>query len=167
MDLHPIIVHFPVALFTLYGLFELLRFKKLTSLNEWAVTKAVLVCFGVLSSFVALATGDLAGESFENGRLGLLAETHSSLAVITVVFYAIVLAITLGGLIRRYHLTIPNLLQPLITLLDKLYRQSWLMVILALIGLALITVTGALGGALAFGPGVDPLATFFFNALVR
>jgi hypothetical protein len=38
---------------------------------------------------------------------------------------------------------------------------------LALIGVLAITITGALGGVIAFGPDIDPAATFFYNLLVK
>ena len=63
MNLHPIFVHFPIALLTLYTLCELLRFKKIKDHPAWFYLKAVLIICGTLGAAAALLTGDGAKEA--------------------------------------------------------------------------------------------------------
>ena len=58
MDLHPIIVHFPVALLTLYGIFELFSVRRIARKPYWFYVKAVLVIFGALGALAAWLTGE-------------------------------------------------------------------------------------------------------------
>ena len=56
MNLHPIFVHFPIALFTLYALLECARFKKLQEQTYYFYLKAFLVITGGLASSAAYIT---------------------------------------------------------------------------------------------------------------
>ena len=40
MNIHPIFVHFPIALLTLYSLAELIRWRRITELAYWFYVKA-------------------------------------------------------------------------------------------------------------------------------
>ncbi len=169
MDLHPIFVHFPIAFFTLYSALEIIPWSKLQEKVEYFWLKFGILIAGVLSAPVTLMSGDAASEGFEVGKLSRLVETHEALAQLTVIVYVVILVLSGARILTLInHPLIAN--QPtvnkFVTLLNKI-NQRYVLAILALIGLILITVTGALGGAIAFGLGVDPLADYFYKLLVN
>ncbi len=174
MNLHPIFVHFPVALLTLYALLELARFKKL---NEWVsffYIKASFVIFGTLGSFAAFISGDVIEHQFGVGDARALVETHATWAVGTIWIFVIISAAYITALIRRsgkfQTLLAHKLIAPiwkLLTWLSDMLLKKNLVLMLAIIGLLAVTVTGALGGAIAYGPDIDPAAQFFYNLLVK
>lgn len=147
MDLHPIIVHFPVALLTLYAVFELVRFRKVLEKPYWFYIKAALVVFGALGAAAAYLTGpDVHGSA--------LVSMHSNFATITLIIFTILGLNYLNEWLKRegkkhFSKSLP----------------SWLIVLLALAGLAAVTITGGLGGAIAYGTGFDPFMAPIFKLL--
>lgn len=65
MNIHPLFVHFPIALLTVYAVAELLRFKRLTSQVWWWNVKTLLLGVGLLGGFATLQTGEIAEELIE------------------------------------------------------------------------------------------------------
>jgi len=79
MLLHPMLVHFPIALFITSVLFDLL--------GIW------LTALGVLTGLAAFASGDLAAEAAEKAGIAeSLIETHEHLAGATVGLFGALLA---------------------------------------------------------------------------
>jgi len=70
MNVHPIFVHFPIALLTIYALLELIQFKKVTSWNPWFYIKASFVVFGAIGTYAALFTGGTDRRSVPRWRGG-------------------------------------------------------------------------------------------------
>jgi hypothetical protein len=174
MNLHPIFVHFPIALLTLYALLELARFKKLAHWEPFFYIKMAIVFFGSLGTLPSLMSGEAIEHQFETGNLGTLVETHAAWATGTAWLFFV---ITLGYLITwvnrtgafpraTQHRIISPFWKLLTKLGDALIKRN-LVVALALIGLFAVTVTGALGGAIAYGPDIDPAAQFFYNLLIK
>ncbi len=115
MNIHPLFVHFPIALLTLYALFEIFipikirAFKLLKKENTvfykwlidpvWNSIKAFLVIAGTLIAFPTLQTGELAEEVFRDAatspelfhqsQVAQLIEVHSTFANITVGIFAV------------------------------------------------------------------------------
>jgi hypothetical protein len=54
----------------------------------------------------------------------------------------------------------------LINLANKLLEFK-IIILLALLGLVLITITGGLGGAMVYGPNADPFFKPVFELLIR
>jgi hypothetical protein len=90
-----------------------------------------------------------------------LIEAHSLFAGIS---QNIFIALTILYLAQRYAYAkdtaiakaFPPILQKIIEFISMLRKKLFLAPILAVLGLAAITITGALGGAIVHGPGVDP-----------
>ncbi|KHO51327.1 MAG: hypothetical protein QT04_C0044G0036 [archaeon GW2011_AR11] len=61
LNIHPIFVHFPIALLSLYAVMVLIRFRKVMGLPYWSYAKAILAIAGTLGAFAALQTGSLVG----------------------------------------------------------------------------------------------------------
>jgi|SRR3989344_4725701 len=138
MDLHPVIVHFPVALLSLYSVLEIIRFKNIQ-------TKSLLVVLGTLGSYAAYITG-LINKNSIVGEIPPALNWHQIFATITLVIFTI---------ISIYYLTRSK----------KEWLPPFLLVILAILGLAFITLTGALGGSLVYGPDTDPFVKFIYSIL--
>lgn len=176
LNIHPIFVHFPIALLTLYALFELLRFKKLLAQPWFEYVKASFLIIGSLTSFLALQTGELAEEGIGRGNSELhrLVETHSAWASVSAWIFAVLAVVYLVVFINRGALGVrlqssilKRIWNPLSTIAGWIYRHSWIMIIASLAGLIAITITGALGGAIVYGPEADPLVKFIYPILVR
>ncbi len=165
MNLHPISVHFPVALFTLYALLECARFRKIKEQAFYFYLKAFLVITGSIASGVAYITGDLLKNQLPNDpQLRSLVELHSNWAMITIgIFGLIALAYFLTWL-TRHNAFGPNTDQILRRIIDTAERftNSWLVILFAVAGLISVTITGALGGSIVYGPRVDPVVIFIY-----
>jgi len=130
--LHPLLVHFPIALVIIGFLAEIafLFFKKETSLNKMGY---YLLIIGTLAAIVAWLTGNFFTSEMD-GAAGKIRETHELFATITLV----VLLVT--SAVRTALLMLKNENPTLKILAFVLY------------GLAAITVsiTGYLGGSLVY-----------------
>lgn len=149
---HQILVHFPIALLTVYALFELARFKRVTSSSWWAPVKAAFVIIGSLSSLATFASGQKIIMGAET--LPRIVEVHRSFGILAIVTFGL-MAVSYAILLRK-----PD------SRFAKIMTTWWIAVPLALLGLFFITGTGALGGAMVFGPDIDPAARFFFDTFV-
>ncbi len=165
MDFHPLFIHFPIALLTVYSFLEMIRY--FAAGKRWVHTRAVLVITGVLGAFMSLATGENAEHLFEKTELHSVLEMHSLLANITTWIYA-VLAVAY-----------------LITWLEKVLLESWPQILkksrsafmpiastvtgplvapmLAALGLLCLLMVGALGGILVYGPDADPITSLIYR----
>ncbi|MDP4239016.1 MAG: DUF2231 domain-containing protein [Bacteroidota bacterium] len=130
--LHPLLVHFPIALVIIGFLAELafLFFKKEASLNKMGY---YLLIVGTLAAVVAWLSGNFFTSEM-NGTAGKMRETHELFATITMG-----LLIATSGL-RTIMLVLKNVDPRLKALAFVLY------------GLAAVTVsiTGYLGGSLVY-----------------
>jgi hypothetical protein len=164
MNPHVVLVHFPIALLTIYSVLEVLHLKRLIALPYWFYIKAAFVILGALGAGASFLTGEIAEEQFRpSSGLHRLIETHANFALASLLFFGIIALLYavawLGraGIFTRYHNTLN-----LVTKTEK-FLASGTMPLLGIIGLALITVTGALGGSIAFGPDIDPVARFVYD----
>lgn len=153
MDLHPIIVHFPVALLVLYGVFELFSVRKLARMPYWFYVKAIFVIFGALGALAAFLTGKSA--SYYAKGVALV-DMHARFATATVILSVI---IALAYLLVWFGK-------------EKVQEYAWkflsnrgAMIPLALAIIILIIITGALGGAIIYGTQFDPLMAPVFKLL--
>lgn len=167
MDLHPIFVHFPIALITLFALFEIIPLEKKFG-KTFFVTKFAFLFFGVLMSIPAYMTGGIAEELVEHGPLHDVVELHGFFAGATIV---VAIALTLLYLVRfgveHKDMLVGRFVAKYVpeTVLIKLapLAGKGVRVFLAIVLLILVTVTGALGGSMVYGPGVDPIAQVLYK----
>lgn len=174
MNIHPIFVHFPIALLTVYGFLELLRFRKLLDKSWFSYVKGAFVIIGSLTSSLALQTGELAEQAYKGSETRTLIEIHASWAGFASTLFAILAIIYASKLItlssfneRISRSFFGPLWQFIISITDALYTSTWFMMAAAFIGIVAITVTGALGGAIVYGPDVDPIVKTIHSLLVR
>ncbi len=177
MNIHPILVHFPVALLAIYSLLELIRWNKITSQPYWFYVKAMFVCVGGLAALAALATGDTAVEGVRNGLFTPAVSNymdvihlHETFADISIVVFGLIAASYLLTWIDRTNFV--NRFKSLESLwrflakIASIIQRPVLLVLLAVIGLIAITITGGLGGVIVFGPDADPFFKIVYQILI-
>lgn len=161
INVHPILVHFPIALLSIYSILELVQllpvWKNFLRQPYWFYVKAVLVIVGSLSTIPTMLAGIIAKPLFEDAIQ--VVNVHETFAITTSIIFLFLgmlyVVIWMKKQIKKSSVAFLLRLQKIIFLyhIEK---------ILALIGLITITITGALGGIIAFGPGTDPLAHFVY-----
>ena len=141
-QLHPKIVHFPVALLSIYALLEITG---VLSKKEFFKKAAYLFLFlGVLSAVAAVISGnqasDIASQWEDKGAIipfGLISQ-HEEFATITLWYFT-------GLLVLRTFLVVKKKYTGMI---------QYIFIVLAIIGGYLIYETGDLGGKLVYKHGV-------------
>lgn len=174
INIHPAFVHFPIALLLVYAFFELLSATRAKNWPHIQSTKHICLLFGTLGAFASLQTGEIAEEAFSgsDATLHQLIETHSLWANIsTIVFTAILLARLIVWLAKQPALDRPNVsifkrVLFVLVPLAKRIEQVPVVQLLAAFGLIAITITGALGAAIVYGPEVDPLVQVIYSLLI-
>lgn len=174
MNIHPLFVHFPIGLLAVYSLFELSAYAfPVVRRQAWAFpVKAFLLFAGVLAAFAALVTGGMAEELVE-GLVpnDFILEVHEPFAAATTLVYLVLAAAYLTRICDQRgwsdHIFGANhFLLRVLSLrrhLTHLVLDTWLLPLLALIALVGMTVTGALGAAIVYGPDADPLVSFIYH----
>lgn len=163
MNIHPIFTHFPIALLVLYSLLEVFRVRIITRHSHYFAIKAFLLIVGTLSAIVTFLTGDMAEELLTKTHPELhgLIETHSTFAGVSLALFGLLAAAYIMQILNEqgYWRSITN---------NKLVRTlvNWVMLaapVIAVLGLAAITITGGLGGAIVYGPNVDPFVSAIYS----
>lgn len=180
MNLHPIFVHFPIALLSLYALCEFLRFEKIKQQPAWFYIKAVLVICGTVGALVAISAGDTAKEAVmkniivpqvDNPRL--IINLHETWAQATAIIFILLAAAYIVAWLNKFNIidSLPGTMLKKIwlfgTQIQKLLIGTKFVILLALAGLIAITVTGALGGSIIYGPNADPIVKFIYKFIVQ
>jgi uncharacterized membrane protein len=136
--IHPMVVHFPIALLITSVVFDLLATRWRRESFQEAGFYTLLA--GLLGAVVAVVTGAMAEEVAEgNGIPESVLEIHEALGYATLLFFIGLLALRLlmrWGLIRK---------------IPALYLT------MGFIGIVILTMAGYVGGSLVFdfGAGVD------------
>ena len=177
MNIHPLFVHFPIGLLVVYSVLELGAYC-LPALRRqlWVFpAKAFLLFVGVLAAFAALVTGGLAAEGLEGDSvLSPLIEIHAPFAALTTALYLVIAAAYLNRVFDRNG-WFNRIVETNGFLawgwnakkyLAHLILDTPLLSALALLALVGMTVTGALGAAIVYGPDIDPFVSFIYHLFV-
>lgn len=170
-DYHPIIVHMPVAFLTVYALLEILTacFVRFNTKTIFYI-KCFLVFAGMIGVSGALATGEVASYLNRDSVPRSILHAHEEWAEFTAGFFWIPIIIYVVMTLsyersyfeakmvswfgqQKFITTIFNFSKKVSSLIE---RNRWLLVVVAVVGLITVTVTGALGGAMVYGPNADP-----------
>lgn len=164
MNIHPIFVHFPIALLTIYAVLEICSTKVLREKVWFLYTKFTFLLFGVMGAFVSLQTGEMAehliGESSLVGKHAFFASTSTYVFGILGIIYLVSIVNKSGFVFKNKILF--NVWSALNTITNFL-NKKFIILFAAIFGLICITITGALGGAIVYGPNIDPVVRFFYN----
>ncbi len=157
-NLHPLFVHFPVAMLFVYSIIKILPAERWFPTVAWKHIERALLVFGVAGAFLALATGDTAEHLSTASRP--LIEMHSTFAGLATALYGALLAGEILNVINPKLLPkIKNkTLVSFLSWLEKILTNKIFSVVLAVLALVAITVTGLLGGVIVYGVSADPMA---------
>ena len=178
MNLHPIFVHFPIALLTVYALMELVRYRKITNQPYWFYAKGLFLLIGGLGALAALFTGDMARGAVEQGtfqpavaNFRQVVSMHENFADLSIAIFGILAVSYLFLWLQRLNFstslekygmqTVWNFLLAI----AHFFVETRLVLFMALAGLVCITITGGLGGIMVYGPSADPFFGVIYNIL--
>lgn len=163
MNIHPLLVHFPIAFFVLYSGMEILRLKVFTKQPWWFYTKAVLVILGTLAGIVARQAGEMAYELLSSGTKMPLVETHEFFAGATLVVFGF-LAVCYGvEWYMRSHENVQNSWMVKARKVALFVIHTPVSFFLGLVGLGLIITTAGLGGMIVYGSSVEPVIPWLYE----
>lgn len=168
MNLHPILVHFPIALLTMYAMLEFASLVKPIRDRAYVFyVKATLLLLGALAAVPTFITGFIQlgpPQPDSEARRTLL--THYHFAIATLVVFGFLAACYAAAWLSREWTAMPEAWKRRLAW-HRIVTESLLAPALALVGVACVTVTGALGGAMIYGPDVDPVVTFVYGMLIK
>ena len=165
-NIHPIFVHFPIALLFIYSIIKILPFKKWLPKIAWGDIGFVVLVVGVLGAFVSLSTGDSAEELSTANRT--LINTHATFAGISTWLYVALLLGEISHFFNQSKLAekISLLkLKKITTFFEKFLYGKLFSKIVSLVALIFITITGMLGGIIVYGISADPFASVLLKIL--
>ena len=168
MNIHPLFVHFPIGILSLYVFIEILRIRPLVRQAYYFELKAILVFLGTVAAFLAASTGDMAEELIHAGTNSVvgkdflpLVERHSAYAGATIAVFGLLAASYVFLYLKKQgwlQKVTDN--TPLVTFMNSIQHFS---IPLALLGFILITITGGLGAVLVYGKDIDPIVTIIYT----
>lgn len=165
---HLLLVHFPIALLSLYAFLEMLSLSKyLRKKESLEVTKGILLVTGVVSGFLSETTGEMIEDIINRNDMHLRAtlDLHQTFASITV---AIFLVLAISYLISfmenmpqvrnsKIYTLIRSKIPAFLLSFIFLFEKTAVRIILASAGFLSVMMTGALGGILANSCSIDPV----------
>ena len=168
MNVHPIFVHFPIALLVVYTLLEIVRLPVISKQQWYFGAKAVLLITGVIGGFAAFQTGEIAADAYLKTTSMPLVTLHGNFASATMIVYGILAVSYLiqSGTRTNVGTRLTGSLAKPWAILEKFNRiifRTPVLILGAVIGMILVTIVGALGGALVYGPDVDPVVSVIYH----
>lgn len=178
MNIHPIFVHFPIALLTVYTLLEFLRFKKLNAKSWYFYLKLFLVSAGIVGAYLAVKTGELAFKLFPSGAESKLLKTHAFWGKTSLTIFSVIAAAYVIRWVKDYSGQIifasrilsaspVKKIWRIVIVISDFVMSPYLLTLLAVLGFLAILITSALGGSIVYGPEIDPMANFFYKLFVE
>jgi uncharacterized membrane protein len=151
MNIHPFIIHFPVAFLTLYALLELFRFRVVVEKTWYQPFKIGLLYAGAVGVVLAFVTGGIAeGIVLDTTHVPKeLVERHELFVSLGGWLFIALAALHIGAS-KGKALALRLLKTPLVP-------------IVALIALLSMSIGGALGAAIVHGPEADLMVKGIFK----
>jgi len=164
-NLHPIFVHFPIALLSLYSVLAILPFRKWFPRVNWRDILFVLLVTGFFGAYLSSVTGEVAEHIVRVDRSILNA--HTFFAAASMWFYGLLF---LGEALRVLDQKIKKItiISFAFTFIDKvrnILQNRVIIFLLAIFGFISIFITGLLGGVMVYGTSADPLAPVVLRLL--
>ncbi len=150
-SLHPLVIHFPIALLLVSPVFLVLALAMPRRGAMFGVAALVLMALGTLGVFVAVSTGEQAGQLAERSpQINAILEDHERLAEATRITFGILTLLDAGLLAAASYR--PRLARPRIRVPAQM---AFLLLFLA--GTVLLANTAHRGGLLVHQFGVHAL----------
>jgi uncharacterized membrane protein len=165
-DIHPIFVHFPIALLMIYSIIKVLPLKTWFPSVAWRDIETSLLVLGTLGAFAALATGENAEHITRPNRQ--LVEAHSTFAAISTWLYVALIAGEIVEFVtgnRSPFKRIQPGIHKAFFFARGILMNGTFSKIIAVLGLVAISLTGLLGGVMVYGTTADPLAKIVLSLL--
>jgi len=165
-NLHPIFVHFPIALLFVYSIIKLLPFQKWFPNVAWRDIERLLLVVGLGGAYLSLSTGEQAADLTRPNES--LVEAHEFFANFSTRMYLLLLIGEVASYLnnKNYNfISKINFVPKLLIWIEKILTNSNLVKILVLLGFVSLFLTGVLGGVLVYGVTADPLAPFILEIL--
>lgn len=164
-NIHPIFVHFPIALLFIYSLIKVIPFDKYFPKISWRQIETFLLVIGVAGALIASETGEIAKDLI--ARNGELVDMHSNYAEIsTFIFGLLLLGEVLFFLMPIIILKFKeSVFTSLLIYIQKILTNPVLSKVLAILGFISISITGLLGGAIVYGTSADPFTGIVLRIL--
>ncbi len=168
MNIHPLFLHFPIALLVVYSVLEFLPMSSVHFKLNWRRVKIFILVIGVLSAFATLITGAMAEELLTDPEKLKIVELHSGFAGTATVIFSILAVLylvgwfdeTYGGIKRPHFLSV---IWRLLERVKYLVLDTKIKYIFVGAGFIAIFITGSLGGAMVHGPEADPFVSFVYH----
>lgn len=168
MNIHPLFVHFPIGILSLYMFFEFFRFRFITKQPYYFELKAILVIFGTIAGYLAVFTGGMAEELAESGANTVVSQSEMSLvnthviyAVSTIVIFSLLAFSYLFEYMRKQRIF--NRITKIAVFKAIAKHIQRFAPILSLLGMFTMLVAGGLGAAIVYGPDIDPAVSIIYN----
>ncbi len=164
-NIHPLIVHFPIAFLLLYSLLTIVPFHRWLPTVAWREVRLVVLIAGVLGALVASSTGELAEHIARPDER--IVEMHAFFASVSTWVYGLLLAGEVLALIYsriRTILAVP-FVRTVVSIMKNVLTHRAVVVVLAIVGVIAISLTGLLGGVMVYGTTADPLAPLVLRLL--
>lgn len=165
-NLHPIFVHFPIALLFVYSVIKLLPLKKWFPNVAWRDIERLLLLVGLGGAYLALSTGEQAADLSRPSES--LVESHEFFANFTTRMYLLVLIGEIASFLnnKSYNfISKINFLPKVLIWIEKILTNQNLVKVLVFLGFVSLFLTGVLGGVMVYGTTADPLAPFILKIL--
>lgn len=164
-NIHPIIVHFPVALLFLYSVIKILPLIKWWPNVSWKHIERALLFVGVLGAGAALITGPIAAELVQPNPE--LVNAHHNFAYLSFFVYGALLIGEIISILKFKYLVglKSEKTKILLFFLERIFGDKIISKLLAFIGFISIIITGMLGGAMVYGKSADPLLPLVLKML--
>lgn len=137
MPLHPLFVHFPIALLSFATLIALLNV--ILKKKDLSFSLALILIFGMLSGAISYLLGDsgeeYAMQHFNPQHVESLVHLHETFAMLALIAYGLATVIQLGGMWFKTYVT----------------YSKWGVLIFTVIGFGLLIVAGHLGASITYG----------------
>lgn len=162
-NIHPILVHFPIAFLLLYSAVKILPLEKLFPIIAWKHIERVLLLSGLLGAIGSILTGDVARHMVQPNRQ--LVEIHETFAYLSTWIYGFLLVVEIIAISKYNQFIKIQMINDILLFVENNFSKGLVSKLLAFLGIISISITGLLGGAMIYGVSADPLAPIILKLL--